>query len=199
LELTSEERGRILRGDHTALKRKEEPQWSEGDHEVVRWSRFRRVVIDRDVGETADYPRQPIITVHFLEPIRHRDGTWRVPIRVDDRRLKTRFLGPQAPPPTGVPLTGETERGYRSTPVGAIDDAEAPDDDDLRQQKTEADHRWADFQEHMAQEERVRRQERSVREQLKQATRGLSPDAAMALLAAVERSIKRVLEEEGGE
>lgn len=195
MELTTEERTRVFGGDLTALKRRDRPEWAEGDHQVLRWSRARTVVADRETGATAHYPRQPLLTVYFQEPIRHKDGGWRVPIRIEDQRAPTRFLGPQAPPPLDVELTAETARGYRSTPAGAIDDLEAVDDDELHRQKVRSMERFAEHQDQHEAEERMRRQERAVRQQLKQIVRDLPLPAGQALLAAIEREIRRAMDQ----
>lgn len=192
MKLTREERARILAGDASALKRKEKPDVEEGEEYVLIWSPARTVVTDRRTGETADYPRRPLLWVEFAKPKRHRDGTHRVSMTVHDERPKTRFLGPAAAP--SEDLDEETARGYRATRRGAIDDAEGVDDTDLAGQKVEADRRRAVFLEEHAVKDLAGRQERALREQLKRAVRQLPLEAGRALLAKVEMEIHRALE-----
>lgn len=197
--MTREERARILAGDHSALKRKRKPECSEGDRLILIWSRARTVVVDRATGETAQYPRRPLFWVELSDPLRHRDGGWRVTVTPHDERTSTRFLGPAAAPAADS-LTEETERGYRPTAAGAIDELEAVDDEELRRQNMKAKERWTEHREQMAAEDEARRQERVVREKLVSAVRELAeqnPLAARALLAGIERQISEALEAQG--
>lgn len=196
MRLSQTERSRLLAGDYSALKRSERPELEEGERAVLSWSRARTVIVDRDTGETAHYPRRPVVWVEFGEPRRHRDGSWRVPVQVHDERTKTRFLAPSGAP-TGELLDEESDpaRGYRSSAAAPVaDQLEAVDDAELERQRTQARERWSAHEEEVAAEERVRSQERAVRERLKRAIRGLSPTAAQSLLAGIERAIREAIE-----
>jgi hypothetical protein len=194
--LSREERARLLAGDHSAIKRSEEPEVSEGERVVLVWSRGRRVVVDRDTGEVADYPRRPLVWVELSKAVRHRTGGWRVGVSFHDERVTPRFLGRAAAPATGAGLTPETERGYRSSAVGAIDTLEALSDEELQPLGAKSRERWAEHLTQQRAEEEARRQERALRERLKNAVRGLDPVAAQALLASIERQISRALGDE---
>lgn len=204
MKLTREERARILAGDHSALKRKHEPQWEEGETAVLVWSRAHRTMMLRrrfqgdvrpELDDVAEYPRQPLVWVELAEPKRHRDGSWRVGIKVHDERVQTRFLAPSGAPT--APLTDDTARGYRATAAGAIDHLEAVDEEELKRQQAKSKERWMEHQEEHAAEEQVRRQERALRRQLQQVVRGLPLEAGQALLAAIERDIRDALERQG--
>lgn len=195
MKLTREERARILGGDHSALKRREEPDCADGDTYTLSWSRARTVVVDRETGETAEYPRRPLVWLELSDPIRHKDGGWLVSFKYRDARVRTRFLGPAAAPTDEETLTDESARGYRPSATGAIDHLEAVDDHELRRQKTQAQERFARHQEEEAAEEVTRRQERALRERLKEMVRGLPPAAGQALLARVQRELERFDEE----
>jgi hypothetical protein len=194
--LSREERARLLAGDTSALKRKQ-PDCEEGERHVLIWSRARTVVVDRSTGETASYPRRPLFWVEAAKPIRHRDGTWRIPLRAHDERSRPRFLDRAGTPGVSEDAhTPESERGYRNTAVGAIDELEALSDEQLKPLQAKADARWAEHREGMAADEEARRQERAIRERLKSAVRELEPLAAQALLASIERDIRAALEDQ---
>jgi len=195
VKLTREERARILAGDHSALKRRDRPECSEGDIVVLIWSRAQTMITDRATGETIDYPRRPLFWVELGEPIRHRDGGWIVGLKVNDERTTTRFLAPSGSP-AAESLTDETAKGYQSTAAGAIDDQEAVDAQELERQKVKSRERWAQHRRELAEEEEARRQERALREQLREAARSLPPTASQALFAAVERQIRAALKGE---
>lgn len=190
MKLTREERARILDGDHAALKRDDKPDCAEGEHYTLIWSRATTVVADQSTGETVSYPRRPLVWLEFAEPTWRRGGGWLLPFKFHDARMRTRFLGPAAAPTDEDALTEEGERGYRGSATGAIDHLEAVDDDELHRQQTKADARFAEHQEQEAAEERTRRQERALREKLKELVRQLPPEAGQALLARVQRELE---------
>lgn len=217
-KLTSDERKRILAGDHSALKRDKDPGDDVGGlviplvrrkaHRVVT---FLRPQFSGEVprfDEVVEAPEHRSLWVELGEPKRHRKGHWQIVIEVHDERqaarslrsggssgvprepgLRTRRL--QKPKAKGVgleKLTDEIARGYGGGGRNALDHG-AVDDDDLRRLRVQADDRWAQHRQETASEEELRRQERRARNALRERLAGLEPWASSILLAEIERLI----------
>lgn len=156
MKLTPEEKKRIRRGDHTALRRTERPDVEVGHEIVLAYTGGRRQFVGRthkerkeNGGETIEIPRRKTLWIVVTAPPRLRDGEkeWLVEFDIHDERqpvrrlsatpgprgeqpgLKTRWRDPERVPKKGEQKeswTAETERGYGG--AKSIDDQEGVDD-----------------------------------------------------------------------
>lgn len=215
MKLTTEERKAIFSGDHRALKRKNKPDVKAGDKLILSWTRGGRQIVDRGTGQTIEIPRKPTIWIECMEP-ELREGGWVVRIIGHDERqplrllastpgpkqeagLKTRWRNPDRVPKRGEEReswTLETARGYSGSGRTAIDPAEGVDDDCLRTFAAQGVNRRCEFREKMAADsaelrvETRRKQERAVRDRLREAIRQLTPEAQVELMARIELEIR---------
>lgn len=206
LKLTKEERRRILEGDYSALRREKDPGDVKGQvipllrdrprtvprYEEPKFSGHRREIIGTDHA-----PEFVKFSIILAKKRRHKKGHWLVPFDVHDERPNSRDLAPSTGPKgSGTEkLTEESDlaRGYGGGPYAV--DRGAVDDDELKRQRVKAEERWAKHREEVASDEERRRQERAVRDALRQRLKGLDPLAQQALLAGVERLIREAGDE----
>lgn len=92
--------------------------------------------------------------------------------------------------------TPNEEHGYTEHAGNALpDEPEAVDDDELRRQRVKAEERWAEHRSESASDEERRKQERAVRQKLRETLPTLTPQAQIALLAGVKRLIEESVPE----
>lgn len=223
LRLTSDERRRILEGDHSALKRDENPGDVEGQeipilrrraHKRIEWETPRFSGEAPRYKDTVAMPEHWSLWIVLGKPTRHRKGHWQIEITVHDERQVSRSLAPSAGhgPPTESGLrtrapskprlkgegvgkfNAETARGYGGGPQ-AIDHG-AVDDDELRRQRVQANLRRAEHLQAVGSDEERRSQERRARQLLRERLQGLDPEAQAILLARVEAAIRGEVDEE---
>lgn len=195
LKLTSEERRRILEGDSTALKRHELPDVEPGQTLLLLEQKARResVFVDRFPGDrdgkfskTVEVAAKPLAWIELTKVTERlgREYRYHIHFKLCDHREKVRRLGH---PTASEKLDDETARGYGGPP---IDELEAVDDDELRRQKVRSEERWAEHREEVASDEERRKQERMVRNQLRDRMKGLRPQAQAILLARIKQAIE---------
>lgn len=107
MNLTGEERRRILAGDHAALKREADPGDVEG--QMVPLLRRQAHVVPiyedakfsghvREVVGAQEVPEHWSVRIELGKPRRHRRGHWLIPFAVHDERQSSRVLRAGGPP-----------------------------------------------------------------------------------------------------
>lgn len=126
---------RIREGDLSPIFRELEPELEEGSIHVISWSRPRRYV-DRDTGGVLEPPATPAMWVVLGKRVRKARGGWSVPIaEVVDKRIRQRYIR-RKPPVLALaedvgPEEAHEQSNYQATPIGAVDEHNAVDDEDL--------------------------------------------------------------------
>lgn len=132
-ELHDFEAARIRGGDYAAIIRELEPAFMPGGRHVVSWSR-PHAHYDEMLGQAIRVPREPAMWAVVGQPIRKARGGWAVPLlEVVDRREPRRFIR-RKPPVMATTVddrTAHEQSNYQSSPVDAVDELMAVDDDDL--------------------------------------------------------------------
>lgn len=112
--------------------------------------------------------------------------------------LKTRQrTSPEKPRKKGEGVgsfTPETERGYGGSGPGALDHG-GVDDEELHRQKVKSDERFAKFREEEAAAEQAAKQQRAVRQMIRESVDELGPEDGQAFLARIERAAEAAREE----
>lgn len=128
---------RIRRGDHSPLRREHEPAFTAGTRHILAFARAR-TYYDELTGEVVRVPATPSMWVIVGKPVRKARGGWSVPlVEVVDHRERSRYI--RRKPPVMTPGTERAESAaeaheqsnYQHTPVGAVDELAAVDDDTL--------------------------------------------------------------------
>lgn len=198
------EEHRIRHGDHTAITRRLEPAFTEGQRIVIAHSYSRAVAVrdrrTRDLtGEVIPAVKTPSLVIEMAKPRRHRKGHWLAPFAVviDDRR-RGLYLMPTAhavrvdDKGRVLPMSQAEEHGMTTSPrdpVGAGGVLSGAEYQTVIQMPSRLRKAEGPTSHH----ER-RSQERAVREELHQALEGLSPIAQTALLAGIKRQIEEAIE-----
>lgn len=202
-----------LDGDPGAVEGQRIPLLRRKARRVPRYSDSKFSGHGRQIVGYDTIPEFWSLWVELTEPKRHWRGHWQVEFVVHDERQASRVLragGPPGPPQEpglrtrarfspeeprekgeGVgSFTDETARGYGGGGAQALDHG-GVEDDELKRQRTKSNERWALHLEQTASDDQMRRQERAVREQLKDVIRSksLSNDEKQAILAKVQQGL----------
>lgn len=192
LELSTDEKARILAGDETALKRHERPDVEPGQTIVLRRRAAHFEVLHeaeydpRKITGKIEVPERLLVWIE-VEKVTERLGReyrYHVHFKLHDAREKVRRLGR---PTAGEKLTDEVARGYGGPP---IDELEAVDDETLKAQKVRSDESWAVHLRELDAAEERRRQLRALRQRVRERLVELpSEEARDAFLARVHRVV----------
>lgn len=134
-ELDKAEIARIRSGNYDSLFRDIEPPIEAGDKRIVCSSPSLRY-FDQALKETFDVPSEPTMWVILGQPIRKAKGGWSVPLlEIVDKRNRPRYirrLPPvMSPRSKGDEQTAHRQSNYQSTPIGAVDELQSAEDEDL--------------------------------------------------------------------
>lgn len=187
MKLTRQERTRILDGSYGPLYRKEKPDLDPGTQIVVSWTRPRGWVDEDEQAGTwhAFKPEaERSMWIVVTDVVRRTKGGWSVYFRVVDHRQPVWYLG---------------ATGYTRSRAQARDELEVPLDTKTQARVT-AEAKQAHYDQRQKDEEarlrETRRQERAVRDRLRETMQGLPPPAQVQLLAAVQRLIAEAEDQE---
>lgn len=174
MKLTATERTRILEGGYKPLHREEKPDIEPRTEIVVSWTRPRAFSDDEMKHVFRPQPERAMwITVTNV--VRRTKGGWAIYFDVTDRRHPDWYLG---------------KAGYTRSKRSAIDDLAAPIDKRTQARLTvearqaNMDRREKDAE---AQRKEVRKQERAIRDRLRDTLQTMPPSAQIELLASFER------------
>lgn len=174
LRLTRPERVAILAATTKRITRVEKPDLP--DRIVLAYSN-PRPYMDKQTGHVFRAEREPSAWIEQLKAVRTAKGLHRITWTLVDNRQ--------------VALMPARHHGYTTDPTHAVDRNEAVlSDKDKARLSATARARHVQLREGAAEDRR--RQERAVRARLRDALRGLDPQAQAVLLAEVDRTIREL-------